>query len=67
MSVILAYQSKDKIYLAADNRLSERDGTFVGDNNSKIIVINNNLAIAFAGNAGIQVLFEEFLKGGGKG
>ena len=63
MSVILGYKTEDKIYLAADNRISEKDGAFIRDDEKKIIVINNHLAVAFAGNAGTQALFGEFVKG----
>lgn len=63
MSVIMGYKAKDKLYLAADNRLSEKDGTFVCDDEKKIITINKHLAIAFAGNAGTQALFDDFVKG----
>jgi hypothetical protein len=63
MSVIMGYKTEDKLYLAADNRLSEKDGTFFCDNERKIVEINNHLAVAFAGNAGIQALFEDFVKG----
>ncbi len=63
MSVILGYKAEDKLYLAADNRLSEKDGTFIRDNERKIIEINSHLAVAFAGNAGTQTLFGEFVKG----
>lgn len=63
MSVILGYKAEDKLYLAADNRLSEKDGTFIRDNERKIIEINSHLAVAFAGNAGTQALFGEFVKG----
>ena len=63
MSVILGYKAEDKLYLAADNRLSEKDGTFICDNERKIIEINSHLAVAFAGNAGTQALFGEFVKG----
>lgn len=63
MSVVMCYKEKDKIYLAADNRISEKDGAFIRDDEKKIIVINNHLAVAFAGNAGTQAIFEDFIKG----
>ena len=62
MSVIMAYKTEDKIYLGADNRLSEQDGTPIKDENKKIFVVNKHLAIAFSGNAGTQHFFERFIK-----
>ena len=62
MSVIMAYKTKDKIYLGADNRLSEKDGTPIEDKNKKLVVVNKHLAIAFSGNAGTQYFFEKFIK-----
>jgi hypothetical protein len=61
MSVILAFQSKDKIYLAADNLIIDRDGNIVSDDKRKIIVVNKYVAIAFAGNAACQELFQKFI------
>ena len=63
MSVILGYKTKDKIYLAADNRLSTIDNKLISDNSKKIVVINNCLAIAFSGNHAAQALFESVLNG----
>ncbi len=58
----MAYKTEDKIYLGADNRLSEQDGTPIENENKKIVVINKHLAIAFAGNSGTQYFFERFIK-----
>ena len=60
MSVIMAYKTEDKIYLGADNRLSEQDGTPIEDENKKLVIVNKYLAIAFSGNAGTQYFFEKF-------
>ena len=39
MSVILGYKAEDKLYLAADNRLSEKDGTFIRDNGVYAVIL----------------------------
>lgn len=62
MSVILGYQFKNKIVIAADNRLSNADGKKVSDTEKKIIIINNHLAVSFSGNYDVQIMFEKFLK-----
>ena len=62
MSVIMGYKAKDKIYLAADNKLSTPEGEIICDNEKKIIVVNNNLAVAFAGYYKNQILFEQGIK-----
>ena len=49
MSVIMAYKTYDKLYLGADNRAVDVDETTYRDNKSKILLINDNIAIAFAG------------------
>lgn len=62
MSVILGYKAEDKLYLAADNRVSSPEDKFIRDDDNKIVVINNNVAVAFAGYSGTQTLFEKFIK-----
>lgn len=54
MSVILGYKTEDKIYLAADNRTSTIDDIPIHDNVNKIVIVNNNVAIACAGYGGVQ-------------
>ena len=49
MSVIMAYKTKDKVYLGADNRLTRPDDTLVCDDEKKIIIVNGCVAVAFAG------------------
>lgn len=57
MSVIMAYKTKDKIYIGADNRTTAlEDGSF-RDNVNKIISINNDVAVAFSGSYKSQILF----------
>lgn len=62
MSVILGHKYTDKIYLAADNRLSTPNEEFISDDAKKIIIINDCLAIACAGNYAAQVMFEKGIK-----
>lgn len=62
MSVIMAYKTDDKIYLGADNRTVSVAETIHKDNVSKISVINDNVAIAFAGCNKFQMVFEFLLK-----
>lgn len=62
MSVIMAYKTKDKIYLAADNRVSTPEDIPIRDDENKIVVVNNNVAIAFAGYRGTQTIFENMIK-----
>ena len=59
MSVIFGFVDKNKVYLAADNRLSDSPGKIISDNTIKIEVINKNVAVSFAGNYSLQ---EYFLK-----
>lgn len=58
MSVIMAYKTEDKIYLGADNRASNPEDVVISDKVKKIIEVNNNVAVAFAGYYKNQVLFE---------
>lgn len=62
MSVIMAYMTEDKLYLGADNRTVTADETTYNDNVSKIALINDNVAIAFAGCNKFQMVFEFLLK-----
>ena len=62
MSVIMAYKTDDKLYLGADNRAVDVDETTYRDNKSKILLINDNIAIAFAGCNKFQMVFEVLLK-----
>ena len=53
----MAYKTKDKIYIGADNRTTAlEDGSF-RDNVNKIISINNDVAVAFSGSYKSQILF----------
>lgn len=58
MSVIMAYKTEDKIYLGADNRSVTLEETISSDSKNKIIVINNDVAVAFAGCNKAQMMFE---------
>lgn len=59
MSVIFGYisESKNIVYLVADNRATDIDGKLVSDDTIKIEVVNSNTAVAFAGNCGAQAFF----------
>jgi hypothetical protein len=58
MSVIFAIKEEGKIVLAADKRGSGKDGRRITDDMEKIIVINDQLAFASAGNAVFGKLVE---------
>ncbi len=58
MSVIMAYKAKDKLYLGADNRVCTQEDIPVRDDINKIIAVNNNVAVAFAGYYKNQIIFE---------
>lgn len=62
MSVIFGYVMDKKVYLAADNRITDADGKFISDDDIKIEVVNNNTAVAFAGNYGAQPFFMKCYK-----
>lgn len=62
MSVIMAYKTDNKIYLGADNRSSTPEDAFIRDDVKKIVVLNNDVAVAFAGYGGTQTLFEGMIK-----
>jgi hypothetical protein len=51
MSVIFGIKENGRIVLASDKRGSTKDGSFLNDNMSKIVVVNDHLAFASAGNA----------------
>ena len=61
MSVILGYMAEDKIYLGADNRTVKLDETISRDDVNKIVAVNNNVAVAFAGYNKSQMLFERMI------
>lgn len=58
MSTIMGIKTNNIVILGADKRLSTYQNKFVSDNSDKIIVVNNHLAIASAGNAAIQKAIE---------
>lgn len=62
MSVIMAYKTKDKIYLGADNRLTRPDDTLVCDDEKKIIIVNDCVAVAFAGYYENQNTFQKRIR-----
>lgn len=62
MSVIFGYVMDEKVYLAADNRMTDAEGKFISDDDIKIEVVNNNTAVAFAGNYGAQSFFMKCYK-----
>lgn len=62
MSVIMGYKTEDKIYLGADNRVSTPDDIFIRDDANKIFVINDNVAVAFAGYRGTQMVLEKMMQ-----
>ncbi len=61
MTVIMGYKTPDKIYLGADNRTVTLVNDFVRDDANKIVIINNNVAVAFAGYHKTQVIFERMI------
>lgn len=62
MSVIMGYKTENKIYLGADNRTVGTDETFSRDDVNKIVVINDSVAIAFAGCNKGQMVFDFMMK-----
>lgn len=62
MSVIMAYKTKDKIYLGADNRTVTEEDVFSRDNVNKIVVVNDCVAVAFAGVNKSRLLFNFIIK-----
>ncbi len=61
MSVILGYKTEDKIYLGADNRTVTLEEVLSRDDVKKIVAVNNNVAVAFAGYNKSQMLFEKMI------
>ncbi len=62
MSVIMAYKTENKLYLGADNRAVSINEDNYRDDENKIIAINNDVAVAFAGCNKSQMLFDMLLK-----
>ena len=62
MTVIMGHKTANKMYLGADNRVCTTEDEFIRDDDNKIVVVNKNVAVAFAGNAGMQLLFEKIIK-----
>lgn len=62
MTVIIGQKIANKLYLGADNRVCTTEDEFIRDDDNKIVVVNKNVAVAFAGNAGMQLLFEKIIK-----
>ena len=58
MSVIMGIKTNNVVILGADKRLSTYQNQFVSDDNDKILVVNNHLALACAGNQAIQKALE---------
>ena len=58
MSVIMGIKTNNIVILGADKRLSTYQNQFVSDENDKILVVNNHLALACAGNKAIQTALE---------
>lgn len=59
MTVIMGCKKSNKIYLGADNRTSTIDNQVIRDNEKKIVVVNNHVAVAFSGVSDIQHIFEK--------
>lgn len=58
----MAYKTEDSLYLGADNRTVREDDVFSSDNVNKIVVVNDCVAVAFAGVNKSQLLFEFVIK-----
>ena len=54
----MGIKTNNVIILGADKQLSTYNNEFISDDCDKILVINSNLAMAFAGNAAIQKAIE---------
>lgn len=61
MTVIMGYKTPNKMYLGADNRTSTVDDVRIRDNANKIVVVNDNVAVAFSGYHGAQIMFEKLI------
>lgn len=62
MTVIMGYKTPNKIYLGADNRTSTIDDVTIRDSDNKIVVVNDNVAVSFAGYGGTQKVFERIIE-----
>lgn len=62
LSVILGYQTKDKIIIAGDNRTSDKNGKRRSDSEKKIVVFNDHLCVATAGNRLGYLILEAIYK-----
>lgn len=51
MSVILGYQTKDKIVIAGDRRVCNADGVVISEEEQKVYQVNKHLCFASAGRA----------------
>ena len=58
MSVILGLNTGNTVILGADKRLSTYNNKMVSDDGHKIVMVNNHLAFANAGNAAAQKMIE---------
>lgn len=63
MSVILGYKSENKIYLAADNRVTDKKDGSYSDKYRKLITLNKHLAMVCSGSRLAQDKFADFIKG----
>ena len=62
MTVIMGYKTPNKIYIGADNRTSTVEDITISDRANKIVVVNDNVAVAFSGYSGTQKIFESMIK-----
>lgn len=62
MSVILGCKTKDKIYLAADNRITNKKDDSFSDKYIKLIILNDRLAMVCSGSRFAQDRFTDFIK-----
>ena len=58
MSVIMGIKTNNILVLGADKRVSTYENKPLSDDNDKILVVNNHLAMACAGNAAVQKAIE---------
>lgn len=62
MSVILGYQTENKMIISADNRTSNEKGKLRSNIEKKIVVFNNHLCVATAGNRLGYLMLESIYK-----
>ena len=62
MSVIFGCVTNEEVCLVADNRITDQNGKVISDDDIKIEIVNNNVAVAFAGNGGAQLFFKQGYK-----